>query len=345
MSFFVSGASGFLGGYVIPELLKSSEKIFLLVRPQSVGKISDDLKNHKQIKIVLGDISAPNVLAEENALEALSSVTDFIHMAANYNLDGTLAEAYVNNVVGTQNILDLAAQLPNLKRFHDISTIAIAGDFKGRFHETMFNVGQKFSNPYASTKFRAEGLLGSWKRDDVKRIIYRMGIIVGDTKTGYIPKVDGPYYFFNSLRDQKKLWQNLTRFGKCPLPYSSEAELPMIPVDTAAEFLGTMISNPSDVPGKIRTYHLSGAHTRVEQILERGFEEFSYHCKPIPLPKFLVPKFLLPRLNLPVSAMDYMYQCIHYDDKHVKTDFPSLKAPTFEEYSDALFSYIKGQHA
>jgi thioester reductase-like protein len=341
MKVLLTGASGFLGSYVVPKLLDGVEKLYLLVRPQSGSKLAPEWLEHPKVSVIYGDLATSQVLIEDASLKALHDVTDILHMAANYNFEAGITADYTSNVVGTQNLLHLASQLPALERFHAISTIAIAGDFKGRFQETMFNVGQRFSNSYASTKYRAEGLLGSWQREGVKRLIYRLGVIVGDSRSGFIPKVDGPYYLFKSLRDRPSLWSKLSQFGRMPMPFDRDAVIPLIPVDYVAEALAEMLLHPSTVPGRLRTYHLAGTHVRVEQVYKRAFEEFGYKCDVIPTPRILIPSFLVKQLGLPAATLDYMYTQIHFDDRHVQADFPDLKAPNFEDYADKLFAFVK----
>ena len=62
----------------------------------------------------------------------------------------------------------------------------------------MFDEGQKLPTPYHQTKFESEklvrdGVQGNWR-------VYRPAIVVGDSRTGEMDKIDGPYYFFKVLQ-------------------------------------------------------------------------------------------------------------------------------------------------
>ena len=101
------------------------------------------------------------------------------------------------NVGGTQNAVDLANDL-GAGILHHASSVAVAGDFKGHFTEDMFDEGQPLPSPYHRTKFEAERLVraraaGAWR-------VYRPSLVVGDSRTGEMDKVDGPYYFFKAIQ-------------------------------------------------------------------------------------------------------------------------------------------------
>jgi nucleoside-diphosphate-sugar epimerase len=99
------------------------------------------------------------------------------------------------NVTGTRNVLDFLEGLKKFERFAYISTCAISGSHLGVFSEEDYNVGQTFKNFYEETKYLAEGeVRGRWGR--LPTVIFRPAVVVGDSKTGEIDKIDGPYYAF-----------------------------------------------------------------------------------------------------------------------------------------------------
>ena len=62
----------------------------------------------------------------------------------------------------------------------------------------MFDEGQPLPSPYHRTKFEAEKIVrtrveGAWR-------VYRPAIVVGDSRTGEMDKIDGPYYFFKAIQ-------------------------------------------------------------------------------------------------------------------------------------------------
>src|SRR5688500_19961893 len=59
------------------------------------------------------------------------------------------------NVGGTQNAVQLANEL-GAGVFHHVSSVAVAGRYKGHFTEDVFNEGQELHKPYHRTKFESE---------------------------------------------------------------------------------------------------------------------------------------------------------------------------------------------
>ncbi len=83
--------------------------------------------------------------------------------------------------------------------FHQVSSIAAAGLYEGTFTEEMFEEAGSMEHPYFLTKHESEGLVRREKRLNWR--IYRPGMVVGHSQTGEMDKVDGPYYFFEALKN------------------------------------------------------------------------------------------------------------------------------------------------
>jgi nucleoside-diphosphate-sugar epimerase len=66
----------------------------------------------------------------------------------------------------------------------------------------MFDEATGLENPYFRTKHDSEGLVR--QKCKVPWRIYRPGIVVGDSKTGEIDKIDGPYYFFKLIQKMRR---------------------------------------------------------------------------------------------------------------------------------------------
>ena len=83
-----------------------------------------------------------------------------------------------------------------------MSSIAAAGLYDGVFREDMFEEAEDLDHPYFKTKHDSEGVV----RRECKRPfrIYRPGFVVGHSKTGYIDKIDGPYYFFKTAAEDAR---------------------------------------------------------------------------------------------------------------------------------------------
>ena len=97
--------------------------------------------------------------------------------------------------------------------FHQVSSVAAAGEFRGVFDETMFDEGQHLPSPYHRTKYESEKIV----RDGGARVpwrVYRPAIVVGHSETGAMDKVDGPYYFFPLMKLMRDNLPGLAAAGR-----------------------------------------------------------------------------------------------------------------------------------
>ena len=207
MSYFVTGGTGFLGRYLIGNLLKRKGTIHVLVRKDSLKKFDALAKkmgwDSKRVLPVTGDMTAPKCgLTAAQIRNLTGKVQHFFHLAAIYDLTASAESQRAANIDGTQHALDLAAAL-NVGCFHHTSSIAAAGLYPGVFREDMFEEAEGLDDPYLRTKHDSEGLVRAEKR--IKWRIYRPGMVVGHSQTGEMDKIDGPYYFFTFLKKLREM--------------------------------------------------------------------------------------------------------------------------------------------
>jgi len=104
------------------------------------------------------------------------------------------------NVEGTAKLLALAERLR--VPFCHFSTAYVAGDRRGPVYENEIRVGQRFHNPYESSKFQAELLVQDWaNRTGLDAFVFRPSIVVGDCREGRIVHFDGLYNFLGCRFD------------------------------------------------------------------------------------------------------------------------------------------------
>jgi NAD(P)-dependent dehydrogenase (short-subunit alcohol dehydrogenase family) len=206
MSYFVTGATGFIGHNLIPLLLERRGKIYVLVRKGSEEKL-DRLrprwgKAAKRVVAVRGDLTRPFLgVPPAKRKELEGKIDHFFHLAAIYDLTANAASQEETNMNGTRNAVKLAEAI-GAKRFHHVSSIAAAGLFPGTFTEDMFEEATGLDNPYFRTKHDSEGLVR--EHCSIPWRIYRPAIVVGDSRTGEIDKIDGPYYFFKLIQKMRR---------------------------------------------------------------------------------------------------------------------------------------------
>src|SRR5919106_1105558 len=207
MSYFVTGATGFIGRNLVELLLEREGTIYVLVREGSRGRL-EELKSRwgaddDRIVAVIGDLSQEKLGCEDQVDELKGKVDHFFHLAAIYDMTADAESQRVSNVEGTRHAVKLAEAL-DAKHFHMVSSIAAAGLYKGTFTEDMFDEAEKVENhPYFQTKHESEAVVR--EESEVPWRVYRPGIVVGHSETGEIDKIDGPYYFFKVIQRARDL--------------------------------------------------------------------------------------------------------------------------------------------
>lgn len=248
MNYFVTGITGFIGQEFLQHLCRREGSIYALVRPGSVKKLEKirlnlGLDKDKLIPVP-GDLGAD--LCDVDA-ESLPRIDAFYHLGAIYDLSADSASQKTANVEGTRQAIRLAEAL-KVGCFHHISSIVAAGFYSGVFTEDMFDEAVDVEkNAYFQTKHESEGLV----RNDcsVPWRIYRPAVVVGHSETGWMTKIDGPYYFFNLINTISEV---LPRW--VPLPRYRGNSFNIVPVDFVAKALDH-ISHKSGLDGKC--FHLT----------------------------------------------------------------------------------------
>ncbi|MBL8508141.1 MAG: SDR family oxidoreductase, partial [Chitinimonas sp.] len=208
MTYFVTGATGFIGNNLVQTLLKKRKgKIYALVRKESLEKF-DKIKERwgkdaDRVIPVVGELGKTQLgVSKKDIAELKGKIKHFFHLAALYDLKATAEEQLEANVNGTRHAVEFAEAV-EAGIFHHTSSIAAAGLYEGVFSEDMFEEAGKLNHPYFRTKHDSEAIV----RRECKRPwrVYRPGIVVGSSKTGEIDKIDGPYYFFKVLQKMRKI--------------------------------------------------------------------------------------------------------------------------------------------
>ncbi|MCC6595579.1 MAG: SDR family oxidoreductase, partial [Rhodanobacteraceae bacterium] len=184
-------------------------------------------------------------------------VRHFFHLAAVYDLAADADSQVVANVEGTRHAIE-AAEAMRAGCFHHVSSIAAAGLYPGVFREDMFDEAEDLDHPYFRTKHDSEGLV----RKECKRPwrVYRPGIVVGDSRTGEMDTIDGPYYFFRLI---KKMRQALPPW--MPTIGLEGGRINIVPVDWVAATLDHIAHKPG-LDG--HTFHLTDpAPRRIGEVL------------------------------------------------------------------------------
>ncbi|MBV9310147.1 MAG: SDR family oxidoreductase, partial [Solirubrobacterales bacterium] len=354
MSYFVTGATGFIGRHLVERLLAREGDIYVLVREGSQDKLERLIAEKwpagagDRIKPVIGDLSKPKLGVDT---EQLPHIDHFFHLAAIYDMTADEDRNRLANVEGTRHAVELANAV-GAGCFHHTSSIAVAGLYKGLFREDFFDEGQKLDHPYHRTKFEAEKLVRTQAR--VPWRVYRPSIVIGNSQTGEMDKIDGPYYFFTAIK--------LTRHylpGWFPLVGPELGYTNLVPVDFVAAAMDHIAHEPgldgqafhltspkSQRSGEVMNTIAKAAHapqmsmridSRLIEALPKG--TFSMLMQ-LPAAK-QVRRAILADFGIPEEVLGYIGLTAQFDTRDTERalEGSGIAVPELDSYADKIWDY------
>jgi thioester reductase-like protein len=345
MSAFVTGATGFIGRRLLERLLTRGGDIHALARPQSVDKLEGlarRLNAGERVKPVVGDLSAPMLGIQPQWIrEHAGDIEHVFHLAAVYDMEASDEANEIANVGGTRETVAVANAL-RAGCLHHVSSVAAAGSYAGTFTEAMFDEGQPLLHPYHRTKFESERIARRATR--IPWRVYRPAIVVGDSRTGEMDKLDGPYYFFPLLNAASQLPSAL-RFLAPRLGATN-----LVPVDfvaAAIDFLAQEqgldgrafhLVNPEPQPTVevLNIFARVAGAPRLSAVLPRATLD-------VPMQVGVVREKLLPRLGIPAAAVDHASFTCTFDSRATRRALAGsgIEVPSLESYAPVLWKYWK----
>ncbi|MFC9251003.1 SDR family oxidoreductase [Amycolatopsis thailandensis] len=352
-TFLVTGATGLIGRQFTRLLLarEDVDKVALVVRASSrdkLAKLVNAWPHPERVTLVTGDLGEPLLGVGEEDREKLRGVDHVVHLAALYDLTADDEASVKANVEGTAQVIALAADL-NAGCLHHVSSVAVAGDHEGMFTEEMFDVGQRLVTPYHRTKFEAERLVR--EQHDVPWRVYRPAVVVGNSETGEMDKIDGPYYLFPAI-------SRLAGLPDVPIVGPDLGDTNVVPVDYVAESLNALITtkgldgrafhlvNPEPQP-VVSVYNAfakaAGAPTISVQLNERvskgivNLVKLSEH-----IPGFTIARdAVMERLGIPPVLLETMaFPSVFSSASTRKALIGSgVEVPRIEDYAPTLWRY------
>ena len=272
MTYFVTGATGFIGKRLVKKLLaRRGTTVYFLVRKESLDKVPALLEywdvSADRAVAVAGDLAKPLLgVSKADQKKLTGKVKHFFHLAAIYDLKADAESQIVANIDGTKNAVALANAI-KAGIFQHVSSIAAAGMYEGVFREDMFDEAENLDHPYFATKHDSEKIVR--KESKMPWRVYRPAMVVGDSKTGEMDKIDGPYYFFKLIQRMRGLlppWM--------PAIGIEGGRINIVPVDFVVDAIdhiahaeggqqeGVPYRRPDAVPHRRRPQHLREGRAR-----------------------------------------------------------------------------------
>lgn len=256
---FLTGSTGFLGVYLLAELLcQTQADIYCLVRATDIEagmqRIREKMqfykiwqaKFEKRIRPIIGDLSHPKLGINDEYFEHLANTIDVIyHNGAQVNAIHPYARLKASNVSGTIEILKLAG-MHRTKPVNFISTLAVF--FSDAYidrtvEESEFaDLDEGLKGGYKQSKWVSEEIVQAARERGLPAVIHRPGRILGDSQTGIIERLSDLL---------GNLLQGCLQMGQFPQVQTTLNVAPVDYVSRAIIFLGQQESSLN------RNFHIS----------------------------------------------------------------------------------------
>ena len=356
MSYFVTGATGFIGRNLVEQLLERDGAIYVLVREGSRGRL-EELKSRwgapeDRIVPVGGDLSQDHLGCGDRVDELKGKIDHFFHLAAIYDMTVDAESQRIANVEGTREAVKLAEAL-EVKRFHMVSSIAAAGLYEGTFTEDMFDEAEKVdTHPYFQTKHESEAVVR--EECDVPWRVYRPGIVVGHSETGEMDKIDGPYYFFKLLQRARNTLPQWfpgvgiegRRINIVPVDFVAKAMDQIAHLD-GLDGLAFHLTDPNPLTaGQVINTFAKAAHAP-EAAMRIDSRMFDFIPKQVRLGLTMLPPVkritdqLLADLGIPRSVLVYINYPTDFDSSRTQQalEGTGISVPPLPSYAERLWDY------
>ncbi|MBD2212226.1 amino acid adenylation domain-containing protein [Nostoc linckia FACHB-104] len=285
---FLTGVTGFLGAFLLDELLKQTQaNIYCLVRASNLEhgrqKIQTNLERYKlgsnklssKVIPILGDLSQPLLGLTSAKFRELGNKLDLIyHAGAIVNLVYPYNTLRATNVLGTQEILRLASQ-GKTTPVHFISTIDVLKPLIFR-EKKIITEDEHLDNPYnlnqgyTQTKWVAEKLVIAAQSRGIPTCIYRPGMMSGHSQTGVSQS--------NDLIN--RIIKGMIQMGSAP---TWEQWINLTPIDYASKAI-LYLSRQQESTGKV--FHIVNPNPLSWNKLVTNIQSFGYYIRLLPYEKW-----------------------------------------------------------
>jgi FkbH-like protein/thioester reductase-like protein len=361
---FLTGATGFVGGHILVDLLKQGGvKVVCLVRGEDGEDARRRLegalqKNRLQlpegawdaIEVVQGDFSKKRLGLAGDVWDVLTDRIDrIIHCGANVNFFDSYANLKLANVESTRELLKMCGKKPAIH----LNFISTTGVFVNQelLHLKVcpesLATGTPFrlSTGYQQTKWVSEKLISRAQERGYNANIIRLGVVAGNSKTGAINTMDLQVNLMAGIHSMGAM-PEMRNIDFLPVEFVSKAIIALSQRTTATGQIFHLV-HPKPLPIKTFKgwYDLAGyelkklSYQEWQGVKDRFFEKNPGHhfamYDPLLNGDGETPSFLEVLLKSP--AMDATVTQAALEEEGLS--YPSLNQEMFSRYLDTFKEY------
>lgn len=340
--------SGLLARRVLAALLASSSRPHvscltpakqLTGAEEALRELPAELRSRAQL--VIGEPAAMDFGMAGKRFMELASRTDVVHHCAFTSYAGARVDGAARfNLDATSEVLELCEQSTRGCRLVMWSTTSVTGRLSGRIAEGDIPRPPGFANAIDESRYRAE-LTVREAMDHVPTTILRPSIVVGDSRTGEIDRMEGPYLLI-------LLMLSSPVDLRVPLPGRGDVPLNLVPIDYVVD-AGVAIANDPRSVG--RTFHIvdeqpPSARRVFELIAEATGRPGPVGSLPSQLATALLRTPGLERFSqIPRTFLEQLATDVTYDARNTRELLAGtgISCPKASSYLPVMVDYVRAQ--